>query len=751
MADKQQDFGPLPSSIARALSDRLYEKRKGAALEIEKLVRDLAQNKNFDDVEKIIKVLSKEFVSSSNPNAKRGGVIGLAATAIGLGKDSRVPLQTLLNPVLSAFKDPDSRTRYSACEALYNIVKMTRNTILQHLNEIIDILGRLVIDPDLNVRNGVEPLDKLMKDIVAETQSFDVESFIVFLRNNIYAKRSVSRQFILSWITTLDSLPDIDLIVFLPELLDGLFTVLGDPAPDVKKMCDFCLENFLQQIRKNPSKVEFCKMINILIEHSKSQDPQIQLTALKWMAEFLNLAGRQLLPYTAGIMGQALPCLSDKGVGKNDIREVAKSVNSRLMDLITRDDDIKVRSDREGETRSKGKSSKEGLVVNLNETGKEELASSQLPTETTGLAISSMVTVFKHYIIHREMGTKIAVLEWMKHLLEKTPKLIFQHMDDIFPELLKTVCDQTDEVVLFDLELLSMIVQSEAGPADVSNSPPRPGKPQQNGPEAAEHGMNIYFTQCMNNLMETFANKPDLLKHKGSFIIRQLCLFLNAEHIYRSLSEILLESHELRFATEMVQILNQILLTSSELFELRNQLKDLATERSASLFCCLYKTWCHSPVATVSLCLLSQCHQHASLLISKFGNLEVTVDFLTEIDKLVQLLESPIFTYLRLQLLEADQNPYLVKSLYGILMLLPQSKTFEILHKRLACVPNLPSVPTKDSKNSPKGDKRPHVKSINWTELSDHFDVIQVKHFKLKRMRQRAMEERKKNWGLNTR
>lgn len=59
---------------------------------------------------------------------------------------------------------------------------------------------------------------------------------------------------------------------------------------------------------------------------------------------------------------------------------------------------------------------------------------------------------------------------------------------------------------------------------------------------------------------------------------RQLCLFLNAEHIYRSLSEILLETHELKFSTEMVQLLNEILLTSSELFELRNQLKDLATE-----------------------------------------------------------------------------------------------------------------------------------------------------------------------------
>lgn len=51
-----------------------------------RLIRDLANNKNFSDVEKIIKVLDKDFVSSSNPNAKRGGVIGLAATSIGLGR-----------------------------------------------------------------------------------------------------------------------------------------------------------------------------------------------------------------------------------------------------------------------------------------------------------------------------------------------------------------------------------------------------------------------------------------------------------------------------------------------------------------------------------------------------------------------------------------------------------------------------------------------------------------------------------------
>ncbi|GFN83392.1 vac14-like protein [Plakobranchus ocellatus] len=72
-----------------------------------------------------------------------------------------------------------------------------------------------------------------------------------------------------------------------------------------------------------------------------------------------------------------------------------------------------------------------------------------------------------------------------------------------------------------------------------------------------------------------------------------------------------------------------------------------------------------------------------------FGELEVTVDFLKEIDKLVQLIESPIFAYLRLQLLEANDNPELIKSLYGLLMILPQSEAFKLLRYRLECIPHI--------------------------------------------------------------
>lgn len=105
------------------------------------------------------------------------------------------------------------------------------------------------------------------------------------------------------------------------------------------------------------------------------------------------------------------------------------------------------------------------------------------------------------------------------------------------------------------------------------------------------------------------------------------------------------------------------------------------------LFTTLYSSWCHNPVATVSLCLLSQNYEHASNLVQKFADIEITADLLREIDSLVQLIESPIFAFLRLQLLAPQEHVSLVRTLYGLLMLLPQSSAFSSLKQRLSCVP----------------------------------------------------------------
>merc|ERR1712107_183660 len=80
-------------------------------------------------------------------------------------------------------------------------------------------------------------------------------------------------------------------------------------------------------------------------------------------------------------------------------------------------------------------------------------------------------------------------------------------------------------------------------------------------------------------------------------------------------------------------------------------------------------------------------------LIKMFDSeIDITVGFLMQIDKLVQLLESPVFIHLRLQLALGVDEPHhtaLLKSLYGLLMLLPQSDAYKSLNDRLMTVCNL--------------------------------------------------------------
>lgn len=94
-----------------------------------------------------------------------------------------------------------------------------------------------------------------------------------------------------------------------------------------------------------------------------------------------------------------------------------------------------------------------------------------------------------------------------------------------------------------------------------------------------------------------------------------------------------------------MQKLNIILITSPELAEFRKRLKTSETRADgAALFTTLYRSWCHNAVAVFSLCLLAQAYEHASSLLYIFAELEITVPMLVQIDKLVQLIESPVFT-----------------------------------------------------------------------------------------------------------
>lgn len=133
----------LPQVVARNLGDRSYEKRKAAALELEHYIKELNDRGDSETVQHAIGILQSEYANSTQPNRRKGGLIGLAATCVALAQDCGTFLDIIITAVLPLLEDSEPRVRYYACEALYNISKVARARLLPFFGPIFRALCKV--------------------------------------------------------------------------------------------------------------------------------------------------------------------------------------------------------------------------------------------------------------------------------------------------------------------------------------------------------------------------------------------------------------------------------------------------------------------------------------------------------------------------------------------------------------------------------------------------------------------------------
>ncbi|KAG0324350.1 hypothetical protein BG000_002255 [Podila horticola] len=853
----------LSPQVSRGLSDKLYDKRKGAALEVERIIREYVIAGEREKIKLTISALVADFVYSVSANARNGGLIGLAATSISLAGQVSQYLETIVPPVLLCFADQDSRVRYYACESMYNIAKVARGSVLRYFNELFDAMSKLYADSEMSVKNGAELLDRLVKDIVHEqsiaysgpithiddqdpqqlalalprVSQFSLPRFIPLLAERVYSKNSWTRNYLVTWIAVLDSIPDLELVSYLPDFLDGLLYFLSDSNPDVRTLTQKLLNDFLTEIREvaelqqqqqhehlqarlkqlqlsdRPNNrdqdttlvakddtlesestghgkgswvpgqgvsINYAKIVKILKPHLTSNDEDIQETALRWINEFMSLAKDVMIQFTPTLIPAVLPCLAHS---VNSIRIIANETNLSLYRLVYESalppepqpqpqqpttNAQNILGERAGprpqsprpqspKAASSGMSfgTSASIASKLASSGKDQTPKDQnertaspptKPSDQLEFDYIATVNALTLQFLNEHEQTRVASLEWLLMLHKRAPHLILAIDDGSFPVLLKTLSDPSEEVIKRDLQLLAQI---------------------------SSHSDDAYFTNFMLNMLSLFSTDRRLLENRGSVIIRQLCVSLNSERIYRTLAEILEKDEDLEFANTMVQNLNIILITAPELADLRKRLKSVDSRDGQALFAVLYRSWCHNPVSTFALCLMAQYYEHAVALLQSFAEFEITVNLLIQVDKLVQLIESPVFTYLRLQLLEPERYPHLFKCLYGLLMLLPQSTAFATLRNRLTSVSSMgfihlvPKIPysgaqlpnstsvsglTTSSRNksaglaSTSGNALAHTSNIShhpegprFPELLSHFRAVQGRHERSRRQAVQAL------------
>ena len=159
------------------------------------------------------------------------------------------------------------------------------------------------MNPDQEVRNAANSLDENLKDILNNSlqtiellnvNNFNLHDLFSKLFEKIRANHPSIKILIVSWITFLDSIPEIKLLNYLPELLPGLFNMLCDKTKDVNHSAEKSMKHFRKEIEtgfdnlslNNPEVLN--KILEILIEQCKSSHEQARLTSFEWVFIFLS-------------------------------------------------------------------------------------------------------------------------------------------------------------------------------------------------------------------------------------------------------------------------------------------------------------------------------------------------------------------------------------------------------------------------------------------------------------------------------
>lgn len=148
----------------------------------------------------------------------------------------------------------------------------------------------------------------------------------------------------------LDNKPAIDMLEYFPQLMEGLFLLLGDerreirvvppPKPTHIKETDDVLQSFLSEIKSSEpnntimnSMVVFAALshvqINVLLNLVHHNDRFIRLTVVTWIYEFV-LVTEWSIPY-ARLFRVLLPCYADS---EKEVQEKAQATCWELLKSV---------------------------------------------------------------------------------------------------------------------------------------------------------------------------------------------------------------------------------------------------------------------------------------------------------------------------------------------------------------------------------------------------------------------------------
>ena len=623
----------------------------------------------------------------------------------------------LIHPIISIFKELDSKIIVLYSNHLNNILRNKTKLILKYFNEIFEGLSYLKVHQDSEVRHCSKNLDDLLKETLTNAYKdmekndieFNVKDFLQGLFEKLRTNHPGVRLFVVSWITLIGNIPQLKLIKVLPDVLPWLFNKLGDKTKDVNE----CSEKFLKMVQNNIDKnyesyYNKCpdileKIIGLIITNCMSTCEETRQFAYEWLNMMLEKYNNILIVYLKSskndlhnslsnsasnqykVMNSSLPMNYKRGKNSDQIviNNITYTPNSSIpKPPIFVGPVMNIQNEMEfnymrvihSKYSQSGKTSDniikqiphklfanvlEMILTQKNEKKLSETNGSLksiielIPVDTPGIDITLLGDVLRNTIDSKKELSFDLVLTWSELLFKKFQDKMFKDAPKFIDSFTKRFPENNEKMLISIVDFLCSVAKNK----------------------------EEYIEPVVNKVTEQFLENRTIFNAYGMKIIKMISEKLNVVLVYNYFSDSLSKIKDIDFISEMVLKLNFFLLSEASTKEVRSYLMKYKEEKT--FFEKIFKIWSYNPVASLFLCIVAEYFELCFNLILKFGDVKLDNDYHIQLSKIVQLIESSLFNNIRIRLLEPMKNIYLVKTLYGILMLLPEGDAYNALENRM--------------------------------------------------------------------
>ena len=540
---------------------------------------------------------------------------------------------------------------------------------------------------------------------------------------------------IISWITFLESITEIKIINYMDKIVPELFNLLCFQTKDVYQSSEYCLKKILCDIESQYESLscEYPEIINEILEavtqNCNKLDEKIKICSFEWLEMILKKI-KSILEnskcdndeqklneylykntcennYIRGTIIPQMKFVEEKNKEKNN-----DDVNNykTLKEIVHKNNKLLLKLGLMEKNEKKKKLSTELLIKNI----PHKLFSEILKVILYN-TLNSSISSISEYIEHCNQMFKFIIANYPPNLLEKD-------LENIEKILLIYLSKNLNDKSIYLISDWTNQLYNQFGEQLFQNEEEYIKKLINIIPQNREKKnilLKIMNTLCLicekqpyhidfiiNLIIEKFSKSQNLINFYVIKILKSLSKTVNIFTIFKIFCENLIKNKDLYFVIKITKMLNMFLLGEKECQNIRNEL--LSRKRTLSmnninentieestennLFEKIFYIWSLSPFLAVLLCMYCKYFELSYYLTLELSKLKLKQSDYIELCQIVQIFESSIFNNIRIKLINPKKNIYLVKTLYALLMLLPQSNSFDSLNNRIKIIKSISKI-----------------------------------------------------------